>query len=282
MQITAHILPSKKSSKALANGGMHLSVSKAKTFDECKARFKYCYIEKLPRKEWDFHVFGKFLHEILENFHKELIDYPQKDFSKLMTTCFQISLENFKGKVTKAHKDEAWSILNNYLEQILHQKKINQLPTILSIEKRFYIDIGKSVLLNGFIDRVQEDPDGLIHVADYKTTKDKKYLTDYFQLLTYAFALMLDDPGIEKIRASYILLRHNFKFVTKEYKRSEVMQIAEKFLNYASQINEEKLWEPSPRFLCKYCDYLDKCSDGKRYLIRRNIIKESGYGLSEW
>jgi DNA-binding protein YbaB len=50
-----------------------LSVSKAKTFEDCKAKYKFSYIEKLPKKDWDFHVFGKFLHAILEEFHLQLM-----------------------------------------------------------------------------------------------------------------------------------------------------------------------------------------------------------------
>lgn len=278
MEITAYLVPSKKESKVLTNGGMQLSVSKAKTFEDCKARYKYCYIEKLPRKEWDFHIFGKFSHEVLENFHQKLIDEPEQNLRSLMTECFKISLKNYDGKMSKDHKDEAWNILNDYLIRLEN----SFLPNVLEVEKHFYIDIGHSVLLNGFIDRVQRDDDGILHVADYKTTKKKIYLNDFFQLLTYAFALMLNDSSMEKIRASYILLRHDFEFMTKEFNRAEVMKVAEKFLNYASKINEEKLWAPSPSFLCKYCDYLNRCKDGTDYLVKRKIIKVSGYGLCEW
>lgn len=280
MKITSQILSSKKESQVLENGGITLSVSKAKTFDECKARFRFCYIEKLPRKEWDFHVFGKFLHEILENFHKELLNDQSLDHNNLMSSCFKEATKNYS--LSKEHKDEAYKIIDGYLNIIKTQSKKKILPEVIAVEKDFYIDIGHSVLLNGFIDRVQVDHDGILHVADYKTTKDKKYLTDFFQLLTYAFVLMLEDSSINKIRASYILLRHDFEYVTKEFTRNEVMKVAEKFLNFASEINKEKLWEPSPRFLCKYCDYLDSCKEGKSFLVKRNIIKLAEYGASEW
>ncbi|MFW9879543.1 MAG: PD-(D/E)XK nuclease family protein, partial [Candidatus Thorarchaeota archaeon] len=73
--IQASVLPSRDK----ANVDITLSVSKAKTFDEaadggCKKKFKFNYLDKLPRIDQDFHVFGKFLHQILENFHRELLD----------------------------------------------------------------------------------------------------------------------------------------------------------------------------------------------------------------
>ncbi len=57
------------------------------------------------------------------------------------------------------------------------------LPNVIGVEKDFYINLNNKVLLNGFIDRIQIDPDGLIHVADYKTTKDPKYLKDFFSVV---------------------------------------------------------------------------------------------------
>ena len=51
-----------------------VSVSKTKTFLDCKAKFKFCYVEKLPRKDWDFHIFGKFCHSVLEEFHKTYME----------------------------------------------------------------------------------------------------------------------------------------------------------------------------------------------------------------
>ncbi len=278
MKITAQLLSSKDDSTAT----LPLSVSKVKTFENCKAKYRYCYIEQLPRKEWDFHIFGQFLHAVLEDFHKS----DKSPAHEVMTTCFKQGLETYGPKLSKEHKDEAWQILNSYLHQLEKDTQSGKSPDILDLERGFYIDIyldGKPhILLNGFIDRIQKDPDGVIHVADYKTTKNKRYLNDFFQLMTYAYVLMLENPDLEKIRASFILLRHDFQHLTKEYTREDVMNIQEKFIEYAKQIHKEKLWRPSPQFLCKYCDYLDVCAEGKTYLTRRKLIKTSDYGRTTW
>lgn len=270
MKITASIIPSKSDSVS----DFSLSVSKAKTFESCKAKYYYTYIKKFPRKEWDFFAFGSFLHEVLENFHRSLIENPEQESSLLMTKIFKQSLSNWKDKLAHEQKIEGWKIIGKYLEK--------DFPNILAVEKNFYIDLDGKILLNGFIDIVQKDNDGIIHVADYKTTKNKKYLKDYFQLLTYAFVLMLEDPSMQKIRASYVLLRHNFEYITKEYTRDEVMKVAEKFVQYAADIEDEKLWRPNPQFLCKYCDHLERCSDGTDYLVSRRIIQSSNFGAIEW
>ena len=114
----------------------------------------------------------------------------------------------------------------------------------------------------------------MIHVMDYKTTKDKKYLDDFFQLKTYCLALMLGDESIKKIRASFLLLRHNFDYLTEEYTREEIFsEIPKKFVESAKEILEERLFRPTPQFLCKYCDYIESCFEGKDFLMRRGILK---------
>ena len=280
MKITATLIPSKEDFelKKISTTELPLSVSKVKTFDDCKLKYKYSYIEKLPRKEWAHFKFGKLLHDTLEHFHIALINDPHQDIRALMVSCFANSRKEYQSD--KEQNKEAWDILKNYISKMEADKpetKIN----VLSVEKEFYIDIGGKVLLNGFIDRIQVDPDGILHVADYKTTKNKKYLKDYFQLLTYAFVLMLEDPNIQHIRTSYILLRHNFEYTTKEFSRPEVMKVSEKFIDYAEKILSEQLWRPSPTRLCGYCDFLDSCEDGRRYLEKIGASKPQ-FGFSQW
>lgn len=258
---------------------LSLSVSKVKTFKDCKAKFKFSYVEKLPRKDWEHLIFGKFLHEVLENFHKQLMENSQAQLHILMTECFKQSSVNWKDKLNVAQKQEAREILGVYLKQITEQKNNGTMPTILSVEKDFFIDIDGKILLNGFIDRIQMDPDGVLHVSDYKTTKKKEYLKkDYFQLLTYAYVMCLEDPKLEKVRTSYILLRHNFETIIKEYSRNDIMKVEKKFLDYAESIHAEKLYRPTPTPLCDYCDYLDLCDAGKN----RNGKSESKFGALDW
>lgn len=275
LEVKSHLLY-EKPSVALP---LNLSVSKVKTFKDCKAKFRYSYIEKLPKKDWEFLAFGKFLHEILENFHKFILDGNTDPANILMGRCFKISYENWKDKMTPPQLQESKDILTGYLKKLTDLGDLA--PTILTVEKPFYIDIDGKILLNGFIDRTQRDHDGVLHVSDYKTTKNKKYLkNDYFQLLTYAFLLFLEDPSLQLIRTSYILLRHNFDTIEREFTREEAMKIEGTFLEWADKIHSEKLYRPSPSPLCSYCDYLERCPEGQR--IAGNNMIAPKFGVANW
>lgn len=280
MKIIASLLPERD----MTNVDMTLSVSKSKTFDDCKAKFKFCYIDKLPRIERDFHTFGKYLHQVLENFHAELLDKPEREgeWHDVLAEAWDAAYEEYDEQMTGLQYKEARKIVDEY-QEILEEEG---LPKVIAVEKSFYINLNNKVLLNGFIDRIQLDPDGLIHVADYKTTKNPKYLKDFFQLITYCYALCLEDESIKKIRASFILLRHSYDYMTQEYTREEIISVAEKFLNYAYKIEDEKLWRPNPQFLCSYCDYLEYCKEGKNFLVKTGKLKKKPVkpfvGIRKW
>lgn len=272
-----------------------ISVSKLKTFKQCKKKYKYNYILKLPRKEWEFHVFGSFLHEVLERFEKYIIgvDFNNKPISKnklpdnlLMNKCFKEALNQGKGfdkvlwknKITKEQKKECFKILCEFLEIRAKLKKENKLPTPIFAEKPFNINIGNDIILNGFIDLIKRDPDGMLHVADYKTTKKMTYLkNDLMQLKAYCYVMFLEDPELQRIRCSYIGLRHKFEEIKKEFNREDVMGIESEFRDFIEIIKNEKLYRPSPSPLCKYCDYLEQCQEGKE---KMGVV--NNFGTSDW
>jgi putative RecB family exonuclease len=258
---------------------LRLSVSKTKTFIGCKAKYKFTYIEKLPRKDWEFHTFGKFCHMVLEEFHLAYLrDSSQLPFNVEMGKAYKKALVEYKDKLTPDMNKECWAIIDKYLRLVSGKQKNNLSANVIAVEKDFDFEVAENIILNGKIDRIQIDDDNVLHVADYKTTKNKKYIKDdWFQLLTYAYVIITEDPSITKVRASYILLRHDFEFVTKEFSVPEIMKVKDQLIGYARQIRTEKDFKPNPTALCNYCDYLNSCPEGKTKAYNQNI-----YGEVSW
>lgn len=244
---------------------LRLSVSKSKTFNECKKKYQFSYVLKLPRKEFEYHTFGKLAHSILEHFHLAYLNGSIEMPNVVMMHSFRTACQEFQDKITPEMKRECKEIASLYLQRFVLEKEDGSSPTVLGAEKEFALEVEERVLLNGVIDKVQLDSDGVLHVLDYKTTKNKKYLKDdWFQLLTYAFVLHQQDPTIRKIRASYVLLRHNLEKITKEFTLDEILPIKDLYLGYAKKIVAEEKFEANPTFMCRFCEYLDICEDGRR------------------
>ena len=253
---------------------LNLSVSKAKTFKDCTKKFKFTYVDKLPRKEWDFHIFGKYCHLVLELFHRELIKWNTLYLVELFSEQQDKALEVWGPKLTSEQKEFAYECLQKYFNK--WTKDLINNPKIIDVEKEFFIVIDEKVLLNGFIDRLQLDKDQMYHVADYKTSKEKKFLNnDVFQLLTYSLVTTLLYPGIDKVRGSYIMLKHGSDEIVKEFSLKEIEDVKKIFLKYARDIENEKLYRAKPTMLCAYCDHLQLCSEGIQYLNYKKDKKES-------
>lgn len=254
-----------------------ISVSKAKTFESCKLKFKYNYILKLPQKEFTFFAYGKMLHMILEDFHRELMKNPTINKSEFMGKCFKEAKDKYKEKLPKNDMKEAYKTIDEYLQILAAESNP---PTILNVESEFNVDINDGeVTLIGMIDRVQKDLDGMLHVIDYKSSKNMKYYeNDFFQMKIYAYVMMLEDPNLMDIRCSYQFLRHSFCYITKEFHRNDVMKMKDVIVEYVRNMQSEKEFPSNASFLCNYCGFLDVCSDGKKALLPK-IIKS---GKTSW
>jgi CRISPR/Cas system-associated exonuclease Cas4 (RecB family) len=268
--------------KVIPHDYFHLSVSKAKTFKQCKAKYYFNYIQKLPKKEWDFQVFGSFLHETLERYEKAIISQSNEKSHILMKKCFSEALKSFP-QITPEQKKECFDILTVFLQK---RQGWNFQP--IAAEKDFTIDIGNNISLNGFIDLVKQDEDDIIHVVDYKTSKTGDWLKkDSLQLKTYAYVMCLENPKLEHVRCSYIMLKLGFEEIKFEFSREQVMSIEQDFRDYAADINNEKLYRPDTGPLCKYCDYLESCKDGTKWVKaaeERKNRKEGKitFGATDW
>jgi putative RecB family exonuclease len=261
---------------------LRLSVSKCKTFAECKAKFNFTYNLKLPRKERDYHLFGKLCHKVLEDFHIAYLAGSQEPFNKEMLKAWNGALLEYNDKITADMKKDVWNLIDAYLKTVYEDKKGNKSANILACEKNFALNIGDNIVLNGMIDRVQLDADGILHVADYKSTKNKKYLkNDWFQLLTYAYVMYLENPDMDIFRVSYILLRHNMEYITKEFKVADLMDVKDKYITYAEEIRDATEYPANPNPLCNWCDHLEVCEPGRQYAEKRNGY-QTPFGAVAW
>lgn len=269
---------------------LSLSVSKIKTFKSCKLKFKFGYILKIKVEgpEREYLILGKFIHGVLEEFHKKQMEGNTDPDHVLMKYCFLHAKNPEREKLTVEQKDVCFKYLGQYLKVIGKEKEDGTFPEILSVEQDFFINLDNKALMVGFIDRVQKDIDGTIHVTDYKTTEKVEYLErDLFQLKVYGYVMCLKDPSIKKIRCSYMLIKHEFRCFVKEFSRDELLLMENELFESIDKINAEELYKPTLSPLCKYCDYLDLCEDGQKYVKEQEERKERfarkpSHGESSW
>ena len=251
------------------------SYSKISSYKSCPKAYKFIYIDKLPRLDKPYFVFGSFAHSILEKFHKEFIDGSKDPIEIVMKKSFISALKEFKLKLTKEQIDEVFAIMQTYLDKLSQQDKF---PNVLSVEKKIWIELDNEIIFNGFIDRIQMDRDNVLHITDYKTTKNEKYLTDRTQLLLYAYIMYLENKDLDKIRTSYMMLKHGMKLLEKDHNIDELIIAKNKLLEQCIIAKNDKLYRAKPsNFSCNFCDFLDRCDEGKAL-----IYKKAKFGQIDW
>ncbi len=252
-----------------------LSYSKVTSFKQCPKKYKFAYIDKLPRVDKPYTVFGNFCHYALQRFHERFLDTQKPStYKEAMILSFRESIEKYKEKLTKEQIDEGYGIMKLYLSQIIDLGKQNKFPNVLNVEKKIWKTIDDFIFY-GFIDRVQKDEDGLFHIIDYKTTKDKRFLKDASQILLYGYFIHQDNPEIKRVRTSYVLLKHKMQYMTHEHDVSELIEAKDKFVGLWQELKKEKLFRANPGFQnCTICDYTDVCEEGGQLMQR----KKSFYG----
>ena len=269
--------------------GLWLSVSKMKTFKDCKLKYKFTYIDRLPQKDYDHLVFGSLVHYVLEQFHKAMKGETPVALNLLMGQAYKDGVAKFAEKIDKAQKTAAYNLLKTYLRLVTKDIENNTMPDVIGLEQPFFVDLGGQVLLNGLIDKVQKDKDNVLHVQDYKTSKSKKYLEkDLFQLKVYAYVKCLQDEALEKVRASYVMLKFDFDTVPakpKEFSREDALGVEKKILTSYSEICDEKLWRQSPSPLCGYCSFAEECAKSNNYiksLLKKDSKPDISSGETSW
>lgn len=241
-----------------------VSYSKLTTYKNCPKNYKFVYIDKLPRLDKPYTVFGNFCHDILEDFHKAYIDKSKDDFDIVMKKAFLENKKKWELKLTKDQIMEAFNIMQIYLDKLP-----STLPNVIAVEKEIWLPIDNELIFYGFIDRVQIDEDDIVHVIDYKTTKDPRFLKDKTQLLLYAYALYSEDMNISKMRVSFMLLKHEMKYLSSDNVVGDLIKAKDSLLDMWGKIQLDQLFRASPiEYKCKNCDYLDKCNEGKKLIYK--------------
>lgn len=230
------------------------SFSRVQTFNQCKRKFKYNYIDKLPTKFNPAFAKGKAIHSILESWGLET---PQESRDK----------ENIEK--TQKHFDIVNNFINSTLGQDIMSKKSAR-------EVEFFLDKDlnpcekENANFVGYIDRVNyfENAEANVELIDFKTGKYKELKwQDFSQLMIYSIYIF-KKYKVDKIKLRFVYVEHNLEN-DLIIERDSIKEVESKLLNDIASIeeltknfiltNNENIFERNVTKLCDYCDFKDIC-----------------------
>lgn len=246
------------------------SYSRLNTFQQCKLRYKYQYIDKVETEiENTIEGFmGGLVHEVLEKLYmdvkfqklpslQELLEHYDDLWAKnwndaIIIVRKQYSAENFKKMGVKFITD----YYNRY-------KPFDQ-TKILALETMRKVEIAPGILFHIRIDRLAMDDD-VYEIHDYKTSNSLPTQQDIDkdrQLSIYAYGLKLMYPDARKIRLIWHYLAFD-KEICIERSDEELKHVKEGMLEIIKLVETCTDWPAKESALCRWCSFQPICPKWK-------------------
>ncbi len=234
---------------------MRISYNKLKTFNDCALKYRFAYVERIPRPPFAELAFQRRLHSALANYHflarRDGI-VREENLLRAYGGSWDV-LRHPEAREMKAFQ-EGEGILRRYCET---ERDRGRVPAYL--EHRVEVPYGPYVV-TGKIDRIDFAENDRYSIIDYKLDRRLPMTNTAETSEQLAFYNILASDGlgmpIQDTRLYY--LRHGVEQVsvpTKARVRSTIDWID----TTATAIHKEKKWEPCVGAGCATCAFHSLC-----------------------
>ena len=234
-----------------------------RVFHTCRLRYRYQYVDRVRARLRPQDTAGSLVHRVLCDF-----------FTK-------VPVEKRSGEKLVALFETGWTALSpRYLAmagvETLRESAVEQLRRFsetwdlgaqpLAVEPYFQVEVAPGVTLFGRVDRIDEQPDGTLHLIDYKTGSHEDEV-DERQLRLYAI-MAEASLGKPVTRMSFWYLDDGrtwtAAFTDEDRRNSHAQLIVE-----VEQMEQTTDFPANVGVHCGHCPYLYACSEREEVARRR-------------
>ena len=234
-----------------------------RVFDTCRLRYRYQYVDRIPARLRPQDTAGSLVHRVLCDF-----------FSKVPTDERQT--ERLTGLF-----EAGWAALSSrYLRMAgveqLRQSAVEQLRSFaatrdltaepLAVEPYFQVEVAPGVTLFGRVDRIDAEPDGSLHLIDYKTGSHEDEV-DPRQLRLYAIRAEAS-LGKPVTRLSFWYLDDGQTWTAEFTDESRGSSLTE-LMAAVHEMEHVSEFPANIGVHCGHCPYLHACAEREEIARRR-------------
>ena len=245
------------------------SHSKLSTFEQCKLKYKFRYIDKLKpefEKTIEAHL-GTCIHNSLEWLYKSVMKGKTQSLDELIleyTKSWKKEYkENFKIVKNNLKAEDYFSKGIKFLiDYYLENQPFND--GTIELEKRIEISIHpehKHKII-GFIDRLSYNLEkNRYEVHDYKTASmlpTQEKIDNDKQLAIYGFAIKKLFGEDKEVALIWHYLDHNKKIISKRT-NEQYEELIKKIVNLIEEIETTREFPPNKSVLCGWCEFKNLC-----------------------
>lgn len=234
---------------------MNLSYTKLKTFSDCHLKYRYGYIERLPRPPITSLTFQKRIHAAIRSYYvRGRKDGVVEEQGLLDALAHVYDLPRSPDVRNSQPYRESETILRAFAER---ENRLRRLPT--HHEQVIRLSFGP-YNLSGVVDRIDLRDDNRYSVIDYKLDKLLPEGETGFNPRQLGFYQILAEHGlglpVADVRLYY--LRHGEEKVFPA-NRATLKATVEWVDATCASIQQEKAWKPTPGIGCTTCPYKNVC-----------------------
>lgn len=242
------------------------SHSRLSTFEQCRLKYKYRYVDRIKREEDSIEAFlGSRFHDVMEKVYAERV-FWKPGVEDLKNYFNELWKKNWGDHVFVVRNDRTpgdyQQIGLKAIEDYHKRHAPFQEGRVLGIERRVAAELDGGHSVFGFIDRLMEVEDGHYEIHDYKTSgslPEQSYFDADRQLALYEIAVRKMWPNEVK---SVDLVWHYVVFDREMRSKRTPEQLEELKKSTIALIGEIERTGEFPPFetnLCRWCDYQDIC-----------------------
>ena len=254
-----------------------LSSSQVNTYKQCPKKWRFRYIEKIREPSGYPAIVGKFSHSVLESLmrlsnkkrtEQEAKQLARKIFDDEISKAQDYLELDLEEEAAKKFRWEVWEAIKG-LWKLENPEEVN----VASIEKRLTTELGGIKFL-GFIDRVDNTPNG-ISILDYKSGKFPANKTSEKEKLDQVFLYAAAYEAIEGVKPNDVKIYFTTlgKEISAEVTKDETDAVVEDLVKTHERIQlnvQADSFDTKTGPLCGWCFYIDKCEQGKNYIMNRH------------
>jgi putative RecB family exonuclease len=245
---------------------MKLSYSSISTYENCPAKYRFQYQDRLPTTSSPALSFGDALHRALYRFHDRPVPVaPSLEELHEMLESEWVG-EGYRDPEEEAlYREHARQVLSDY-----HRVNAGSFRIPAALEFRFTVSVD-GMELSGVIDRLDRIPGGGYEIVDYKTSRrlPPKAVVDRDLQLSLYYLAAKEIWGIEPERLTLYYLLPGQRMTTFRTP-ADADELRRRIATVAERI-EARMFEPRPNPLCDWCDFQHVCP-----LFRHKFEREQG------
>ncbi len=250
------------------------SHSRLSTYEKCPLQYRYRYLDRIKRDTQSIEAFlGNRVHESLEALYRDLLASKMPTLEGLLALYQRSWAENFSDKITIVKTEFAPDLYRKIGVECITKYYHGQYPfddgTTLALEDRvtLALDDQGRYQLQGFIDRLVCQEQGVYEIHDYKTSSGRPPsdadLRKDRQLTIYRMAVAKRYPDAREIRLVWHYLVSGQK-LTSDRTPEEIERQRCHMIGLIDTIEGTKEFPPKVSALCGWCEYRDICPEFAR------------------